>query len=114
MPIHKSALLILLTLLLVGGGAAVAQGSPCLIGGPGYSYCAGYVTFSAYALSDPFRPFQTDPGSGLQRNITITFNPWIKAVRVWANDPDATAKVDYYIYGAGYVTTFNISGDGMP
>jgi len=110
----KNFLLLPIALLLASAGAAGAQGSPCLIGAPGYSYCAGNVTFSGYNPSVPFRPFQSDQGSGVQRNITVTFNPWVKALRIWANDPDATAKVDYYIAGAGYVATFNITGDGRP
>jgi hypothetical protein len=110
----KSPILILLALVLAISSAAGAQGFPCLISGPGYSSCAGNVTFSSYYLSAPFKPFQTDFGTSLQRNITINFSPWAKAVRIWANDPDYTAKVDVYIYGAGFVGTWSITGDGRP
>lgn len=112
----KSSVLIFLALalVLVGSGSAGAQGFSCLISGPGYSSCAGNVTFSSYYLSLPFKPFQTDAGTSLQRNITVNFSPWAKSVRIWANDPDYTAKVDVYIYGAGYVGTWSITGDGQP
>jgi hypothetical protein len=106
-------LILLLALVLASSGPARAQGSPCLIN-PGSTYCAGYVTFSSYYLSVPFKPFQSDFGTSVQRNITVNFSPWAKAIRVWANDPDATAKLDVYIYGFGYVGAFSITGDGQP
>lgn len=110
----KCSLLLVAPLLLAGTGALWAQGSPCLISGPGNSYCAGYVTFSAHFVSLPFRTFQSDAGSGVQRNITVNFNPWVKAIRVWANDPDATARFDLYMYGPGYVGTYSLTGDSTP
>jgi hypothetical protein len=112
----KRAVLLLPVLFLLAIAAPMpAQAAhSCLIGGPGWWSCTGNVTFSSYYLSSPFRPFQATYGSGFQQNITVNFNPWIRGFRVWANDPDYTAKVEVYILGAGYVGTWSINGDGVP
>jgi hypothetical protein len=109
----------ILTLALTLGMApnhASAAGWPCLITGPGYSNCAGYVSFSSYYLSDPFRPFQGTPGTGLQPDITVTFSyPYAHAIRVWTNDPDYQGnQASAFLYGCCWLGITTITGDGTP
>jgi hypothetical protein len=96
--------------------AAAITAPPCEIAGPGLSQCAGNVTFSSYYLSTPFRPFQGVSGSASQPDITISFSsPYVRYVRVWANDPDASySKAWVYQYQCCWIQFASIAGDGQP
>ncbi len=89
---------------------------PCEIGGPGPSACAGNVTFSSYYLSSPFRPFQGVSGQVTQPDVYINFSsPYVRYVRVWANDPDSSySKAWVYRYQCCWVQFAGIAGDAQP
>jgi hypothetical protein len=113
----RSALLVA-TLALAATAPLSAQYSPgasCTIAGPGYSSCAGYVTFSSYVLSEPFRPFQAQAGSGLQPTINVYFNPPVPEIRVRVNDSDFDDNLLYYFrQNIGRTGPFVYAGDNTP
>lgn len=88
----------------------------CTLFGPGFSPCAGNVTFSSYVVGTAFKGFQGTPGTGVQPNITINFSwPYPRWIIAWANDPDYTAnRVHIYTYPAGAPITLQFQGDGQP
>jgi hypothetical protein len=104
----------LLVFTLISASSAAALGSPCLIKGPGSSFCAGFVSFSSYYLSVPFRPFQAVSGSGSQPDIVVSFSPYVAKVRVWANDPDFSgSRSRLHLATCCYFDT-PYQGDGVP
>lgn len=101
-------------LVFAVAATAGAAGSPCTIGGPGWSWCAGYVTFSSYALSVPFKPFQASAGSGSQADITVNFSPYARQVFVWINDPDYSGnRARFWQIGCCWFNAY-FPGDGLP
>lgn len=93
--------------------AQLQPGSPCLISGPGYSVCAGYVSFSSYFTNGPFKPFQANSGTGAQPNINVSFSKPVYGYRVFINDPDYTNSVRQQDCPAP-VLYFNLPGDNNP
>lgn len=96
--------------------SASAAGAPCVVGGPGFSSCAGNVTFSSYELSGPYRPVQAVQGTGAQPDVVISFSsPYVRYVRAYANDPDfSNNRAEVFLYGCCWLPITSISGDGTP
>lgn len=92
--------------------AQLQPGQPCPVHRPGYSLCAGNVTFSAFYTDGPFKPFQANNSTFSQPNISVNFSRPIYGTRVFANDPDYTNSVRYQsLYNSYYL---NIAGDNNP
>jgi hypothetical protein len=111
---RRSSVLLALALALLTASQALAQGAPCIVPGPGWSNCAGFVSFSSYFKSAVFMPHQATAGTGVQSDITVNFSPWVHAVRIWANDPDFTNSVYETILSCCTIGPFSINGDGAP
>jgi len=111
-PLQLLVCLLFIFIVATTSQAQLQPGQPCLVPGPGYSTCAGNVSFSSYYTNGPFKPFQATSGTGAQPNISVSFSKPIYGYRVFVNDPDYTNYVRAQSpFSAIY---WSIAGDNNP